>query len=513
MPNRFNIFALESKVDQLFEVLFPKAPHGLGVHRSGRGYKPIIESSIGSLVPGGNESRLLQTNREYYKIEFQDFLDFATSANHPTPGISTYADQTAVFYEQLSLPQNDKREVHATWTSEGQKYGLSINDAAIARDRVFVTVLMRFTVLTLDNRNVPEGDKPAYGTAIGLGNGEYVECGATIQFAPESISKTDSQMGPLGEWERAMWWPSQPGDEEWRFVNSGEYTSTILEELESDKAQQSFSSASLTKLREQIGQTHSEFGVYFEIARLGLLLPRYVDFMYDLVVTEKREVGRHRLPKRPQRGNKKSKPVDKVIYKVINSIRVIRPASATKSDVYRQWVAPSYSFLVRGHWRKFPDPSQIGRDASGHPIVGKTWIRDFQKYKQKEFGEGLERGGDRNPAVVVGIKQTLAHAREILKTEDNTSCLQPNVVPPSTERPSREWVANERAKLTAALRYLVLRRDKFRCCLCGKNATDENFVKLEVDHRVPVSKWGKTEESNLHTVCRECNRGKSDRDD
>lgn len=64
----------------------------------------------------------------------------------------------------------------------------------------------------------------------------------------------------------------------------------------------------------------------------------------------------------------------------------------------------------------------------------------------------------------------------------------------------------ERDKMTPGLRYNILRRDGFRCRLCGRTA--EDGVTLEVDHIVPISKGGLTEESNLRTLCKDCNRGK-----
>lgn len=65
----------------------------------------------------------------------------------------------------------------------------------------------------------------------------------------------------------------------------------------------------------------------------------------------------------------------------------------------------------------------------------------------------------------------------------------------------------ERALMTDSLRYDVLKRDKFRCTICG--ATAQDGVKLHVDHIFPVSRGGKTELDNLRTLCERCNRGKS----
>lgn len=70
-------------------------------------------------------------------------------------------------------------------------------------------------------------------------------------------------------------------------------------------------------------------------------------------------------------------------------------------------------------------------------------------------------------------------------------------------------MAAERAKMTAGLRYDILKRDGFRCVLCGATARDG--VELHVDHIIPVSKGGKTVMSNLRTLCDRCNLGKRDK--
>lgn len=73
-------------------------------------------------------------------------------------------------------------------------------------------------------------------------------------------------------------------------------------------------------------------------------------------------------------------------------------------------------------------------------------------------------------------------------------------------RSIRNSINYERAIMTNSLRYDVLKRDKFRCVICG--ATAQDGVKLHVDHIFPVSKGGKTELDNLRTLCERCNRGK-----
>lgn len=67
----------------------------------------------------------------------------------------------------------------------------------------------------------------------------------------------------------------------------------------------------------------------------------------------------------------------------------------------------------------------------------------------------------------------------------------------------------ERQKMTLSLRYDILKRDHFRCQICGRTAVEG--ATLEVDHIVPISKGGKTAPDNLQTLCRDCNRGKRDK--
>ena len=75
---------------------------------------------------------------------------------------------------------------------------------------------------------------------------------------------------------------------------------------------------------------------------------------------------------------------------------------------------------------------------------------------------------------------------------------------------TREYqIQLERSKMSDSLRYDILRRDGFKCQICGITASDG--ANLHVDHIVPVSKGGKTEPSNLRTLCERCNMGKSDK--
>ena len=59
------------------------------------------------------------------------------------------------------------------------------------------------------------------------------------------------------------------------------------------------------------------------------------------------------------------------------------------------------------------------------------------------------------------------------------------------------------------LRFLVMKRDNFKCCACGASPATDPCVVLHVDHIVPWAEGGRTEMDNLQTLCANCNQGKS----
>lgn len=67
----------------------------------------------------------------------------------------------------------------------------------------------------------------------------------------------------------------------------------------------------------------------------------------------------------------------------------------------------------------------------------------------------------------------------------------------------------KRTAIPKSIRFEVFKRDKFTCQYCGLSAPD---VILEIDHIRPVSKGGTNDILNLVTACRDCNRGKTNKE-
>jgi Homing endonuclease associated repeat/HNH endonuclease len=59
-----------------------------------------------------------------------------------------------------------------------------------------------------------------------------------------------------------------------------------------------------------------------------------------------------------------------------------------------------------------------------------------------------------------------------------------------------------------ALKYFVLKRDRFCCVACGRSPATTVGLVLEVDHDFAWSKGGETIAENLKALCFDCNRGK-----
>jgi hypothetical protein len=69
----------------------------------------------------------------------------------------------------------------------------------------------------------------------------------------------------------------------------------------------------------------------------------------------------------------------------------------------------------------------------------------------------------------------------------------------------------EKRKIPLGVRYDVLKRDRFRCVLCGRSPATHVGVELHVDHIWPDSKEGPATHDNLRTTCADCNIGKGNK--
>ena len=125
----------------------------------------------------------------------------------------------------------------------------------------------------------------------------------------------------------------------------------------------------------------------------------------------------------------------------------------------------SMRFAVRGHWRKYEDPTRKGHDAFGEVVFGRTWVREHTKGADREAFLANTEQVAVDPNITVYVKQSVAYAKAVVRAQSISPIEIARAAPPSTpepspirtsvpsKRPPSEWMANERRKLTAALRY------------------------------------------------------------
>jgi HNH endonuclease len=492
----YRIFELEGIVDQLYAVFHPPLPPDQWRGEERRAFRPLVSSAMGCLVTE-DKGRQLVEDRTYFRVDLDDFMEYATTALAPEVTIGQFPEGIAVFYEFL----RGDGEGYLTGEFIGQPVKVCPIDSVITRSYPFLSISVRFFFRWASEAStkgfLSVGDQP-------------IQDFVTLTLAATAGTGAPTEQAGLEEWDRYAFSPPYEDDPQWRFHKiEGVYTNATLSRIANDRNADEALKQWAKNIEAISADPQPEAQLKFEVARLMLNLPTYVAFMYDLVTEERRQVpsvhpARRRLS-RPLPLRRRGPT-----YRIIRSIRIIRPKAQQAPAI--QWRSRPRLHAVRGHWRTLSNPDSLGKAEDGVRVAGRTWVRDHTRGELGEFVTDVEL---RDSNVVINIKQTLQYARDVIHSAGERSAAPEVTIRPDEQpkdgKPSIEWIADERAKLSAGLRYLILKRDGFRCQLCGASRVDSNFVKLEVDHKKPVSAWGLTEDSNLWTLCTACNKGKSNR--
>lgn len=88
------------------------------------------------------------------------------------------------------------------------------------------------------------------------------------------------------------------------------------------------------------------------------------------------------------------------------------------------------------------------------------------------------------------------------------------IVPTKNTKPEKKQIIVKRTNRIANLRqrFKVMKRDGFKCVLCGSSPATQARCELHIDHIIPWSKGGETVEENLRTLCSSCNLGRSNKE-
>lgn len=124
-----------------------------------------------------------------------------------------------------------------------------------------------------------------------------------------------------------------------------------------------------------------KYSTVWEMAKALTLLPAYLDAKVTLIKTEKRETRIAKLPLSKRREIERAPMSHRKQFRNISAIRVVRPESETMSG--RTFRPPQFQIAVDGFWRALKDPDQIGKDAEGLPVEGRTWVRAHVRHRDR----------------------------------------------------------------------------------------------------------------------------------
>lgn len=93
---------------------------------------------------------------------------------------------------------------------------------------------------------------------------------------------------------------------------------------------------------------------------------------------------------------------------------------------------------------------------------------------------------------------------------DSNDSYQPNKKISGKENQRSDVMHRTKREVSLKQRFEILKRDNFKCCVCGASPAKDPNIELHIDHIIPWSKGGETISENLQTLCSNCNIGKSD---
>lgn len=443
-------------------------------------------------------------NEKDHVFAFSDFIDFATSEDAPgDPYASARTLPEGVIHSYNCC--DDPHDLLFS-TGDGRQWG--VGGVALMRHNEIVTVML------IAGRNYDEDESPIPAPDWSGTRREWLRPHPSRHVERVPLADDASDL-----WRTIVFVRLNIAEHSVvrRFVYTDIGTAYLC--LMDDLSQfrdslTDLSEEALNRMYEKL----AEHDTLFEICKTCILLPDYFAFKITLVRDEDPPA---RLAPRPaskrltdlQSGDEQPATADTadteaVQYRRVSALRII---STTSERVARRYTPPAFQIEVRGFWRELK-PGVMGKDQAGEPVEGRTWIHPHSRWTDLPKAPKVVLVKSR-----VALARSIAESERLAKQVGRTSTPVPVATEvsrdedrPESQRVSKEEAYRQRQLLTPKLRWKIIDRDNFRCTVCGADAAADSSVRLEVDHITPVTYGGKTEISNLRTLCAKCNKGKSD---
>ena len=396
----------------------------------------------------------LQNERDHL-FSFSDFVDFGTSKdapNNPFDGANSIPDNTVHSFTNLDDPHDITFA-----TDSGAEYG--VGGLSFIREADQLTVMLmggKVTDLDVETQHATATEyQPAMGRSW-VRSVENLKHGAVPLQGTQDMWKT--LVGVRFDLKKK--------NENVRYVLQDVGNSFIVVTDDPQIVAEGFFGKPDEAERYISGLR--EYQVLFELCKTAILLPSYFAFKITLVKNEERTTNLGHVPPQESHQTQATAPrpafQEKVVYRKVAALRIVGFDSIR---TVRRFTPPQFQVEVEGFWRRLR-PDSIGRDASGNPVVGRTWISSHLRWRSQP-----------NKPIEVLVKSRVSVARAIVAAEAQIAAMattEPSVVKSigpseSADEPTvtitREEAYRERAKLTKRLRWKILERDNFRCTVCG----------------------------------------------
>ncbi|ATZ21789.1 HNH endonuclease [Mesoplasma tabanidae] len=148
-------------------------------------------------------------------------------------------------------------------------------------------------------------------------------------------------------------------------------------------------------------------------------------------------------------------------------------------------------------------------------LTSKIKPKKFYKYeKEIYFSNYMKPAVDFNINLSKGYVTPAgrnSYRENMIKTFEQIFDMLESVEKEKAKRSSEEFRRRyERSLVSDRVRIQILNRDNLTCQVCGESKKNDSSLVLHIDHKVPIAKGGNSDLSNLWTLCKRCNLGKSD---
>jgi hypothetical protein len=95
------------------------------------------------------------------------------------------------------------------------------------------------------------------------------------------------------------------------------------------------------------------------------------------------------------------------------------------------------------------------------------------------------------------------------KDDSTLATIEQSIKISEIEKTERTVIRRTSREVNWRLRFIVMKRDNFKCIKCGRSPAADPKIILHVDHIKAWANGGETILENLQTLCSKCNIGKS----